>query len=175
MKNIYFLLLIVFTCNSNISRAQADPEFRKGYIFHLQLQQGVQTSFGKGSDLYVASLLGMPQFTVIPSKLRVGIAAGLYYSQKKLLPAGGPLLTYKLKTFQAGSMGSYANVNLRAEHLWMAQKSSVAGLGLQLDLLNKLQISFMAHRAYLENSWWFETGLGLRLSKIKKDAEPFNE
>lgn len=173
-NNILFLLLLLTVCNTGL-RAQTDPEFRKGYIFHLQLQQGLQTNFHKGSDLYVASILAMPEFTVIPSKLRMGAAAGLYYSGKKILAAAGPLLTYKLKTFEARQLASFANLNLRAEHLWLSEKNNIAGLGLQLDLLNKLQISFMTHRAYLINQWWFETGIGLRLSKIKKDKEPFNE
>ena len=174
MKKNIFLLMFVFVANNKLC-AQTDPEFKKGFILHLQLQQGVQTNFHRGADLYVASVMAMPQFTVIPSKLRVGAATGFYYLNKKFLPAAGPLLTYKLKTFQAGAMGSFANVNLRAEHLWLPDKKTIAGLGLQLDLLNKLQISLMAHRAYLQNEWWFQTGLGLRLSKIKKDAEPFNE
>ena len=175
MKNIIFLLLVILTIVNSDARAQTDPEFRKGYIFHLQLQQGIQTNFHKGSDSYVASLLAMPEFTVVPSKLRLGAATGFYFSNKKLLLAGGPLLTYKLKTFQAGQMASFANLNLRAEHLWLAEKNNLVGLGMQLDLLNKLRLSFMAHRAYLINQWWFETGIGLRLSKIKKDKEPFNE
>ena len=85
------------------------------------------------------------------------------------------MITLKLKTFKASQFGSVANINMRAEHLWMAERSHLAGAGLQLDLLNKIQISFMAHRAYLINQWWFQTGIGLRLSKIKKDKEPFNE
>ena len=174
MKCILILLLSVLFFHLNAA-AQADPEFRKGYVFHLQMQQGIQTNFHRAADLYVASVLAMPEFTVVPSKLRLGAAAGFFYSNKKFLPAAGPLLTFKLKTFEAKQLASFANLNLRAEHLWMAERSHIAGAGLQLDLLNKLQISFMAHRAYLKNQWWFQTGLGLRLSKIKKDKEPFNE
>lgn len=175
MKNKIASICLMCLCISIAVQAQNDPEFPKGFIMHLNWQQGLQTNFSNTPDLYVTALQAIPQFTVLPGRLRMGAAVGFYYTKKQMLLSAGPLVTYKLKTFNAGQFGSLANVNLRVEHLWLPKQNYLAGAGLQLDLLNKIVVGVMAHRAYKINEWWFQLVLGYRISRLKKVIEPFNQ
>ena len=87
----------------------------------------------------------------------------------------GPLLSLKLKTLKAREFGSLGNINLTAEHLWGTGEQRLFGLGINLDLLNKIVIGLSAHRDYKLNSWWFQNGIAFRVSKKKKVEQPFNQ
>lgn len=135
----------------------------------------MNTNFHRGADLYVGGLQFIPQVGVIPGKLRAGAVAGAFYSGQKLEAQFGPTISVKLKTVSAGPFGSAANIHFTADHLWGTGKQKLAGGGIHLDLLNKIVLGLTAHRDYEFNSWWLQTALGLRLNKIKKTSEPFNE
>lgn len=177
MKRIQsHLLLILLSCLfSPDSFAQTDPEFPPGFVMHVKLHNGMITNFHRGADLYVGGLQLIPQFTIIPQRLRAGIIAGGFFAGKTVEGQFGPTLSLKLKTFNAGPFGSAANLHLSGDHIWGTGKQKLAGAGLHVDLLNKLVLGFTAHRDYEFNTWWLQTALGLRINKIKKTTEPFNQ
>ncbi|RYF91506.1 MAG: hypothetical protein EOO03_01175 [Chitinophagaceae bacterium] len=167
--------VIIFSMLVSTFVAAQDTEFSGGYTLHAKLHNGVSTNFHRGADLYVGGLQLIPQIAVAPGKLRIGAVAGVFYSGQKLEGQLGPTISVKLKTINAGPFGSAANVHLTADHLWGTGKQKLAGGGFHVDLLNKIVLGLTAHRDYEFKSWWLQTALGLRLSKIKKTTEPFNE
>ena len=165
---------ILFCVASLIGMAQ-DTEFPPGFVMHAKIHNGMVTDFNSGADLYVGGFQFIPQVTVVPGKLRAGVIAGGFYAGKTFEGQFGPTISVKLKTFNAGPFGSAANLHLSGDHLWGTGKQKLAGGGIHIDLLNKLVLGFTAHRDYEFDNWWLQTALGLRLSKIKKTKEPFNE
>ncbi len=172
---INMVLCVVFVLSSQCCFAQKDTEFPKGFIMHAKLHNGMVTNFKTGADLYVGGIQLVPQFTVVPHKMRAGIVAGAFYSGKTLDGQFGINTSVKLKTIKALVFGSAANVNLSAEHLWGTGKQKLIGGGINLDLLNKLVLSLTTHRDYEFKTWWLQTSIGIRISKKKKMREPFNE
>jgi hypothetical protein len=177
MKLVYArtLILIINLFFTAVTKGQDDTEFPPGFIMYAKLHNGMITNFHQGADLYVGGLQFVPEVTVVPGKLRAGIIAGTFYGMNKLEAQLGPTVAVKLKTFNAGPFGSAANVHLTGDHIWGTGKQKLAGGGIHLDLLNKLLLGLTAHRDYEFNTWWFQTALGLRISKVKKTREPFNE
>ena len=141
---------------------------------YLKLQNGMITNFHSAPDLYVGGLQLIPEVSVIPRKLRLGVIAGAFYTNKKLQAAFGPTLAFKLKTFNAGPFGSAANLHLTLDHLWGTDQQKLFGGGLHIDLLNKIIIGFTVHRDYNLNSWWIQSAIGILISKLKKTVELFN-
>ena len=133
------------------------------------------TNFHRGADMYVGGLQLVPQVTVVPNLLRAGLVAGAFYGNKDLEGQAGPVVSLKLKTFNAGPFGSAANLHLTAEHLWGTGKQKLVGGGLHVDLLNLITLGLTAHKDYEFNNWWLQTALGFRISKKKKTVEPFNQ
>lgn len=171
MKIKMFSLLLLLTAKTF---AQSDPEFPKGFIMHLKLTNGMVTRFDSYPDLYTGGLHLLPQFTIVEHKLRGGANIGAFYTNKKIQAAAGPMLSFKLKTLNAKVFGSAGNINVVAEHLWGSDKQRLIGVGLNIDVLNKIVIGLMAHRDYNLNTWWFQNGVAIRISKKKKVEEPFN-
>lgn len=174
MRNKAWLLLPFLLILNNNSFSQDDPEFPKGFIMHAKLHNGMITTFHAGADLFVGGFQLIPQFTIVPQKLRAGVIAGVFYASQQWQAAAGPTLSLKLKTINAGAFGSAANIHLTLDHLWGTRKQQMLGGGIHLDLLNKLTLGPTVHRDYKLNTWWFQFALGLRISKKEKVTEPFN-
>ncbi len=168
-----FYFLLTLTCMQGI--AQTDTEFPPGFVMHAKIHNGMISNFHRAPDLYVGGFQMVPQVTLLPGKLRAGLIAGAFYGGKNFEGQFGPTISVKLKTFAAGPFGSAANLQLTGDHIWGTGKQKLAGGGMHVDLLNKLLLGFTAHRDYEFNTWWLQTALGLRISKIKKTKEPFNE
>ena len=171
MRNRIFLLVLLFAMKAS---AQNDPEFPKGFIMYLKLNSGLVTKFDASPDLYTGGLHLLPEVTVVEHLLRVGANVGVFYTDKKVQVAGGPLVSLKLKTFNVKPFGSAGNINLTLEHLWGSGDQRLFGGGFNVDLLNKIVIGLSAHRDYNLNSWWFQNSVAFRISKKKKVPEPFN-
>ena len=172
MKYLFYISFNLFFISC---LAQTDTEFPPGFIMHAKLHNGMITDFHRGADLYVGGFQLIPQVTLVPGKLRAGVVAGGFYGGKIVEGQFGPTISVKLKTFNAGPFGSAANLHLTGDHIWGTGKQKLAGGGIHVDLLNKLVLGLTAHRDYEFNTWWLQSALGLRLSKIKKTKEPFNE
>lgn len=133
------------------------------------------TNFKSAPDLYVGGLQLVPQVTVVEHLLRVGVIADGFYTNKKIQAAAGPTLSLKVTTINAGIYGSAANLNINFDHLWGTGHQQLLGGGITADLGNLITIGLTAHRDYHFNTWWFQSAAGIRISKKKKIAEPFNQ
>lgn len=153
--------------------AAAQTEFPKEFIAHVRLTSGAITRFNSSPDFFTGSLQIVPQYTIRPHWLRGGAIAALTYGQKKVSGLFGPTISLKLKEFKAGYFGTLGNIHLNVDQLWGTNKQRLFGGGINLDLLNKLIISFTTHRDYKQSGWWLQTGIAFRISKIKTPVETF--
>lgn len=171
LKRIFFLALFFFFFS--YSHAQNDVEFPKGFIMYAKLHNGMITDFTASPDLYVGGLQLAPQYTVVEHLLRAGVIAGGFYAGKKIQGAFGTSLSLKLKTFNAkldgASVGSLGNINLMVDHLWGTGKQRLLGGGIIADIGNLITIGITAHRDYGLNNWWFQSEVGIRISKKRKN------
>ena len=159
-----------------ITSAQSDPEFPKEFIMHLKFHNGMVTNFkGNAPDMYVGGLQLIPQYTLVEHVLRGGAIADVYYTGKKIQAAFGPTISFKLKTLRAAPFGSAGNIHLSIDHLWGTGKERLIGGAINADIGNKLVLGLSVHRDYNLNTWWLQNTLALRISKIKKTPEPFNQ
>ena len=173
MKHLHLLTLCVCLVAGKLF-AQTDPEFPKGFIMYAKLHNGMVTNFKNNTpDLYVGGIQLVPMFTVVAHRLRAGIVADGFYTNKKLQAAIGPTIAWKIKTINAGVFGSAANINLTFDHLWGTEDQRLVGAGINADVLNLLLLGITAHRDYNLNAWWFESSIGIRISAKKKVKEPF--
>ncbi|MFT3981082.1 MAG: hypothetical protein QM687_11470 [Ferruginibacter sp.] len=170
-----YIITLLCLALSKVSFSQNDPEFTQGFIMHVKLHNGAVTNFHRGADLYAAGFQVIPQLGVIENKLRIGAIAGAFYAAKQFDGQFGPTVSYKLKTFNAGAFGSAANLHLTADHIWGTDRQKLVGGGLHVDLLNKLVLGVTVHKDYEYHTWWLQTAVGLRISKVKKTPQPFNE
>lgn len=179
MQLLHFLrslILLPFLLGlHSISYAQSDPEFPKGFIMYGKLHSGMVTNFTSAPDLYTGGFQLAPQVTVVPHLLRVGIIAGAFYTNKKINGEFGPSLSLKLKTLharlQGEQVGSFGNINLLIDHLWGTGKQRLLGGGIIFDAGNLITVGLTGHRDYNLKTWWFQTEVGIRLSKKKKKPE----
>jgi hypothetical protein len=166
------LLSAGLLCLHIIVQAQ-DPEFpKKEFIMHLRMHSGMVTNFKSSPDLYVGGLQLVPQFTIVENRLRAGIIAGGFCTNKKIQALAGPTISIKLKTFELKNFGSGGNVNLSLDHLWGTGKQRLFGGGLNVDLLNFIVLGASLHRDYNLNKWWLQGNIGFRISKVKKIPHP---
>ncbi|MEP6713297.1 MAG: hypothetical protein ABJA37_12805 [Ferruginibacter sp.] len=173
---IQSLTLILFTCFSFSAPAQKknDTEFQKGFIVLLKVNNGFVTNFHSAPDLYTGGLGLNPQVTAIEHCLRLGANAGFAYTNKKFSGLFGPMAALKIKNFDLKNLAGLANLQLIAEANWGTDKQQMAGGGLGLEILQKLQLNFTAQRDYNLNSWWLQVHIGLQLNKKKIPADEFN-
>ena len=155
--------------------AQADPEFPKEFIMHLNWHNGMVTNFnGTAPDVYTGGFQLVPQYTLVPHLIRAGVIGDVLFTDKKLQAAFGPTASLKLKTFALKPFGSGGNIFINVDYLWGTQHQHLFGGGINADLANKLVIGLSVHRDYSLNTWWLQSTVGIRISKIKKKPEPFN-
>jgi hypothetical protein len=164
----YITAIVIILLSWNETRAQADPEFPKEFIMHARLHNGMVTNFTNAPDVYTGGIQIIPQYTIVPQKLRAGLIGDVFYSGKKLQAAVGPTLSFKLTTFKAKPFGSLGNLNVSIDHLWGTNQQRLFGGGINADIGNKIIIGLSAHRDYNLNSWWLQNSIGFRISKTKK-------
>lgn len=155
-------LFIIMTFITALSFAQ---EFPKGFIMHLKLHNGAITNFKSPPDLYVGGVQLVPQYTIIEHRLRVGLIADGFYTNKKLQGAIGPTLSLLLTEIKAGAKGSVANIHLKLDHLWGTDHQQLLGGGVVADIFNFITIGLTAHRDYYSKTWWLQNEVGIRISK----------
>ena len=173
MKFTFFsIILLSFSFQLT---AQQDPEFPKEFIMHVKLHNGMVTNFkGNGVDMYVGGIQFIPQYTIIPHAIRGGLLLDGYYTGKKLQGAIGPTLSFKLLSLYAKPFGSAGNIHINIDHLWGSEEQRLLGGGINADIGNRLVLSLLLHRDYNLNTWWIQSAVGVRLSRLKKISEPFN-
>lgn len=171
---LYFNKKKIFLCAFFFSAisSMAQTEFRKEFIMHVKLSTGL-ISAPFAPELFVGSVQLIPQYTIIPYKMRGGVVAAGFYSARKVHGLFGPTLSYKLIEFKGGFFGSIGNLHISADHLWGTARQRLAGGGVNLDLLNIVVVGLSVHRDYHFANWWVQSSLAYRISKIKKPKESF--
>lgn len=168
-RKLFFVFL--FTNALSFCHAQTDTEFPKGFIMYGKLHSGMVTNFSS-PDLFVGGIQLASQYTVVPHVLRLGAIAGGFYNNKKFQGEFGPSVSLKLKTFNAklegATVGSIGNLNLLIDHLWGTDKQRLIGGGLVMDI-GVITIGVTSHRDYNLNTWWFQSEIGIRLTKKHKN------
>lgn len=174
MRTLITLILAFLVC-INKAGAQTDPEFPKGFVMYAKLHNGMTTDFTAAPDLYVGGIQLAPMYTAVENLLRVGIVGDIFYTAKKLQAGAGPVVAFKLATINAGTFGSVGNINLGFDHLWGSEQQRLLGTSINADLFNLVIVGLHAHRDYNLSNWWFQSSVGIRLSKKKTISEPFND
>jgi len=167
---IYCLLL--YSLVSSIT-SFSQTEFPKEFITHIRLHSGMITYSNSEPELFVGGLQVIPQFTLVPNKLRGGLVAGAFYTDNNINGLFGPTISYKIAEFKGGHFGSLGNLHINLDHLWGTDEQQLAGGGINLDLLNKLIVNLSAHRDYKLANWWIQCGIAFRISKTKQPKETF--
>ena len=170
MKWLLPLLVCLCLC---VRVAAQDPEFPKNeFIMHLRLHSGLVTDFKSSPDLFTGGLQVVPQFTVVENRLRIGLVAGGFYTNKKVQALAGPTMSVKLKTISLKQFGSGGNINLCIDHLWGTGRQRLFGGGINVELLNFIVVGATLHRDYNLSSWWLQGSLAFRISKVKQVPHP---
>ena len=164
----HFILLLFITFFIKYSSAQ---EFPKGFIMHLKLHNGAITNFKDAPDLYVGGLQLVPQYTVIEHRLRAGLIADAFYTNKKLQAAFGPTVSLLITQIKAGDFGSAANLHVKLDYLWGTNKQQLFGGGVVADLFNLITVGLTAHRDFNSKTWWLQNEVGVRISKKFRSKE----
>ena len=167
MKNWILLYLLITV---NIVKAQTDPEFPKGTVIYLSVQQGKSTSFDLSPDLWVGGIAFSPQYTVVPKHLRIGAVAEYVYTDKHSSGLFGPRLALKLKTIRTEPLGSLLNFQLQTDLLWGTRKQRLVGGGFAVEIFQLLTFNLTTHRDYVFSRWWFRAGIGVNLLHKRKSG-----
>ncbi len=165
-------LLAVITFFANAQ--QQVTEFTKGALLLIKLDNGLTTGFRSYTpDLYTGGLTVNPQVTLIPNLLRLGANAGLAYNNKETSGLFGPMAAIKLAAVETKNYGSLANIHLIAAANWGTHQQAMAGGGIGVELLQKVQLGITAQRDYHLNNWWFQSFIGYQFNKRKKIINEF--
>lgn len=168
------LFILLFTASVTFAKGQTDTEFPKGFIMYGKLHSGMIENFTNAPEMFTGGIQLAPQYTVVPHVLRIGAVAGGFFSNRKIQGEFGPSVSLKLKTINANlenaKVGSIANINLLIEHLWGTSQQRLIGGGIIMDTGNLISIGLTAHRDYNLNDWWFQTQIGIRLTKKHKNT-----
>lgn len=164
-------------CTGLPSSAQSTstPEFPKGFVGYLNLQQGVVSDFKTTPDFYQIGFTFNPQYTIVPSRLRLGAQVGAHYTQGRWGVQAGPTAALRLFDMRAGVFGTVLNVQLTAGHFWGSFKQKLAGGGVQAEIFQLFNLAFTGYRDYGNDQWWIQSTLGFNIIKPKKkSSDPFN-
>ncbi|RPD38923.1 hypothetical protein [Chitinophaga barathri] len=161
----FFLLCI-------ITKARAQSEFPKGWIFPLEMGQGVVTNFHSDPDLFLATLAFSPQVTVVPGRLRLGLSGGGAFYNKRIYGTGGGRVSLMISKGPKVMESTVLNAQLVGEFLFGTKDQRLVGGGFATEIGHMATISMKAHRDYVWNNWWFSGSLGIHLFKKKAPKLP---
>ncbi len=158
--------LLLCLCLFHRVRAQ---EFPNGFSMPIELGQGFNQPTGR-SPLYLLTLQAVPQVTLIPNRLRLGVVLGGYYPATRVGLLGGPQLTVKLLQGAPVLSATSFNVHLLGEFLWATAPGSgrqLLGGGIGLGSSDLVTLSLKLHRDLRQSATFFQVGIGYNVSKRK--------
>lgn len=168
------LIIFLFASFPLFAQQASTPEFPKGFVGYLDLQQGLVSDFKTTPDYYQIGFTFNPQYTVIPSRLRVGVQVGGIYTMGRWGVQAGPTAALRLCDMRAGVFGTVLNVQLIAGHYWGSFNQKLVGGGVQTEIVQLFNLAFTGYRDYGNGHWWLQTGLGFNLIRPKKkSSDPF--
>ncbi|WP_118950656.1 hypothetical protein [Taibaiella helva] len=152
------------------------PEFPKGFTGYLNLQQGLVSDFKTTPDNYQIGFSFAPQYTVVPTRLRIGAQVAGIYTRGRWGVQTGPIASLRLFDMRAGVFGTVLNVQLTGGHFWGSFNQKLAGGGIQAEIFQLFNLAFTGYRDYGNHQWWLQSSLGFNLVRPKKKttSDPFN-
>lgn len=174
-QQLRLLLFCLCLCAGSAAIAQnKTPEFPKGFTGYLSLQQGLVSDFKHTPDYYQIGFSFSPQYTVVPSRLRIGAQLAGIYTQGRWGVQAGPVAALRLTDIRAGVFGTLLNVQLTAGHFWGSFGQKLAGGGIQAEIFQLFSVAFTGYRDYGNGQWWLQSSLGYNLIRPKKkSSDPF--
>ena len=146
------------------ARAQDIP---RGFDLFAELGQGFARPRG-GPTLYLAALQVVPQWTVVPERLRAGVVVGAFYPGREVGGLAGGRLTLKVFKGPPLLLASTFLVNLQGEYLPVVRTGDTwrqwAGLGLGLETGNLLSLNFRVHRDFRSPVTYGQMAVGFNLN-----------
>jgi hypothetical protein len=175
-RSVVLVLFALLTLPSkSFSQQTSTPEFPKGFVGYLDLQQGLVSDFKTTPDYYQVGFTFNPQYTIVPSRLRIGVQVGALYTQGRWGVQAGPTVALRLWDMRAGVFGTVLNTQLIAGHYWGSFGQKLVGGGLQAEIVQLFNLSFTGYRDYGNGQWWLQSSLGFNiLHPKKKSSDPFN-
>ena len=173
-SSIVITILLLLSAATLQAQQESTPEFPKGFVGYLNLQQGLVSDFKTTGDHYQIGFTFNPQYTLVPSRLRLGAQLGAIYTQGRWGVQGGPTVALRLFDMRAGVFGTILNVQLMAGHYWGSFNQKLAGGGIQAEIFQLFNLSFSGYRDYGNDQWWLQSSLGFNLLRPrKKSSDPF--
>jgi hypothetical protein len=170
MKLKWLFSCLLLLC---VMKVRAQSEFPKGWIFPLEMGNGLVTNFhGASPDLFVATLAFSPQVTVVPGRLRLGLTGGGAFYNKRIYGTGGGRVSLMLSQGPKVLESTVFNVQLVGEYLFGTKNQRLAGGGFAFEIGQMATISMKVHRDYAWNDWWFTGSLGIHCFKKKPPKLP---
>lgn len=154
----------------------AQPEFPKGWRFPIELSQGF---VGEGA-VYAGSVGFGADYAILPGHLRFGAMAGPAFVNGSFKGLGGLRLAWRVKTFNT-ALGSWGNLHLNAEHLWLTGGPALLGGGATVEAGALVLLGLNGNWSYTAESGqhpgYFQFCLGLNILKGKSKStndDPFS-
>lgn len=176
IKTGVFILALLLFFLSAIAQKKQVTEFIKGGILLVKLNNGFSTGFRSATpDLYSGGMALSPQVTIMANRLRLGANAGFVYNNKRLSGLFGPAAALKLADLRTKKPMALAfgNLQLLAEANWGTHRQRMAGGGIGLEFLQKIQLGITAQRDYHLNHWWFQSFIAYQFNKTPKVKPQF--
>ena len=150
-------------------------EMPQGLALPLELGQGF-THGPTGPDLYLATLQLVPQWTLVPGRLRAGLVLGAFYPGTKVGGLAGGRLTVKIIDGPPVLLASSFHVHLLAEYLPAVRTGEGTwrqwlGAGVGLETSNVLGIVFKVHRDFRSSATYGQLALTFNL-RYKSGVPP---
>jgi len=169
MKKLVFIAIFLWCL-----QAQGQvTEFKDEGLLYLRIHNGMLTDFNPSPDLYVGGMQLAWQYGVVPGRVRLGATAGGFYTDKQFQGILGPSAALLLKSFKAEGFGTAGNLHMSLEHLWGSENQKLVGGGIHADVLNILVLGLTSHYDYEWDNWWIQTGIAIRISKLKEPKREF--
>ena len=173
-SSIAITILLFLSTTTLWAQQESTPEFPKGFVGYLNLQQGLVSGFKTTGDNYQIGFTFNPQYTIVPSRLRLGVQLGAIYTQGRWGVLAGPTVALRLFDMRAGVFGTVLNVQLMVGHYWGSFNQKLAGGGIQAELFQLFNLAFSGYRDYGNDQWWLQSSIGFNILRPKKkSSDPF--
>lgn len=160
-----------------LARPAHAQDIPKGFDLFTELGQGFARPQG-GPTLYLAALQVVPQWTVVPERLRAGLVVGAFYPGTEVGGLAGGRLTLKVLNGPAFLLASSFHVNVQGEYLPVVRSADTwrqwAGLGLGLEAGDLLSLNFRVHRDFRSPATYGQMAVGfnLRYKRVLPRVDP---
>ena len=139
----------------------------KGAVVMAELGQGFNHAPG-GDALYLATLQVVPQWTILPGRLRAGLVLGAFYPGTRVGGLAGGRVTVKLFQGPPVLMGNSFHVHLLGEYLpavWAGPATwrQWVGAGIGLETSNLVGIALKVHRDFRTPATYGQLALAFNL------------